>query len=390
MTWISYRGIEISAQVQNLLVYVQYGVLVLFAWCAGERRPRRLARGRRSRPRGRCSTRATSTRRSLIAAVVLGVFLFWGWESTLSVNEETENPDNTPGRAALISTVLLLVTYVGVTGVVSRGGTGDGVLDLSDEAVAEGSADDVFTPLAETVGPWLAVLVGLAIVVSACRRARRRSCPRRAACCRWAPTRRCPRASRASTRDSALPASPRWHGHRGDRVLRRHDVRSARTCSTTRSTRSASPSRSTTRSPASAACGTSATTSAPGATCSPRVLPVLGALALTFVFVRSAIDMYDPENSYTTLFGVGAAFVLGIGGLVLGVVLMVVLRHARPAAFFRGEALNRDTAVLVPETEHAVVVGHEIPAGAEVDPDTVENMLEVLADELAAEHDDDR
>ena len=103
---------------------------------------------------------------ALVAAVVLGVFLFWGWESTLAVNEETENPDKTPGRAAVISTVLLLITYLAVsTGVVSVGGTGEGILDFSEEGLAEGSADDVFTPLAESVGLWMVILVQVAIVV---------------------------------------------------------------------------------------------------------------------------------------------------------------------------------------------------------------------------------
>ena len=50
--------------------------------------------------------------------------------------------------------------------VISAGGIGDGQLDFSDEAVAAGSADDVFTPLAASVGVWLAILVELAIVVS--------------------------------------------------------------------------------------------------------------------------------------------------------------------------------------------------------------------------------
>ena len=105
---------------------------------------------------------------ALIAAVVLGVFLFWGWESTLAVNEETENPDKTPGRAAVISTVLLLITYLSVSmGVVSVGGTGDGLLDFSEEGLEAGSADDVFTPLAESIGLWMVILIQLAIVVSA-------------------------------------------------------------------------------------------------------------------------------------------------------------------------------------------------------------------------------
>ena len=38
----------------------------------------------------------------------------------------------------------------------------------------------------------------------------------------------------------------------------------------------------------------------------------------------SAIDMFDPDYGYTVLFGVGGVFVIGIGSLLLGVVLMIV------------------------------------------------------------------
>ena len=43
------------------------------------------------------------------------LFIYWGWDSAVSVNEETANPSKTPGRAAVISTVMLVVTYTLVT-----------------------------------------------------------------------------------------------------------------------------------------------------------------------------------------------------------------------------------------------------------------------------------
>jgi hypothetical protein len=66
--------------------------------------------------------------------------------------------------------------------------------------------------------------------------------------------------------------------------------------------------------------------------------------------VQSAIDMYDPEYGNTVLLGIGGTFVVGIGALALGVVLMV-LWFMFPASkpFFRGESLNRETEVLVPD-----------------------------------------
>jgi hypothetical protein len=50
------------------------------------------------------------------------------------------------------------------------------------------------------------------------------------------------------------------------------------------------------------------------------------------------------------LFGVGGAFVLGTGALLLGVVLMMAwYLTAAGKPFFRGETLSRETPVLVPD-----------------------------------------
>jgi amino acid transporter len=43
--------------------------------------------------------------------LILMVFIYWGWDTAVSVNEETKDPSKTPGRAAMLSTVVLLVTY---------------------------------------------------------------------------------------------------------------------------------------------------------------------------------------------------------------------------------------------------------------------------------------
>ena len=40
------------------------------------------------------------------------LFIYWGWDTTVSVNEETADPHTVPGRAAVLSTLILLVTYV--------------------------------------------------------------------------------------------------------------------------------------------------------------------------------------------------------------------------------------------------------------------------------------
>jgi len=80
------------------------------------------------------------------------------------------------------------------------------------------------------------------------------------------------------------------------------------------------------------------------------VLPLLGAFMLTYAFVQSAIDMWDVDYGYTVIFGIGGTFVVGVGALLIGVVLMVVwFLFPRAKPFFDGRALNRDTPVMVPE-----------------------------------------
>ena len=45
-------------------------------------------------------------------AILLSLFIYWGWDTCLALNEETKDPKRIPGQAALLSTVILVVTYV--------------------------------------------------------------------------------------------------------------------------------------------------------------------------------------------------------------------------------------------------------------------------------------
>jgi hypothetical protein len=60
--------------------------------------------------------------------------------------------------------------------------------------------------------------------------------------------------------------------------------------------------------------------------------------------------MWDVDYGYTVLFGIGGTFVIGIGSLLVGVVLMFLwYLFPRSKRFFHGESLNRETPVLVPD-----------------------------------------
>ena len=101
---------------------------------------------------------STST---LVSALLIGVFIYWGWESAVNLTEETRDSARAPGLAAVVSTVILLVTYVVVSiAVLAYAGL---------ETLAEYDDDDaIFAVLgSDVLGSPLDKLVILAIVTSA-------------------------------------------------------------------------------------------------------------------------------------------------------------------------------------------------------------------------------
>jgi amino acid transporter len=84
------------------------------------------------------------------------------------------------------------------------------------------------------------------------------------------------------------------------------------------------------------------------------VLPAVGGLILWFCMGWSFWYYWNNANSSTrwTIPGthriLGGVFILDVGVLLLGIVLMYVYKALRPA-YFRGEVLNRDTPTRVPE-----------------------------------------
>ena len=112
MTYICYRGIEVSAMFQRVLLGVELVMLLVFSITA-------LVRvGTGNHPAGSI-TPAWSWFNPMqggfsgfVSGIILMLFIYWGWDTAVAVNEETKDPAKTPGRAAILSTVILLVTYV--------------------------------------------------------------------------------------------------------------------------------------------------------------------------------------------------------------------------------------------------------------------------------------
>jgi amino acid transporter len=112
MTYICYRGIEVSAAFQRVLLGVELVMLLVFSVTA-------LVKVGTGNHPAASITPAWSWLNPMqggfsgfVSGIVLMLFIYWGWDTAVSVNEETKDPAKTPGRAAILSTVILLVTYV--------------------------------------------------------------------------------------------------------------------------------------------------------------------------------------------------------------------------------------------------------------------------------------
>jgi amino acid transporter len=162
MTAICILGTELSARVQNVMILAQVGALLLFASVAIGKVYSGDATIDSIDPQASWfNPFEIDNTDALISALLIGVFIYWGWESAVNLTEETEDSRRAPGLAAVFSTVILVVTYVSVaTAVVAFAGV---------EALTEYDDDDaIFGVLAGDVlgSPW-DKLVLLAIVTSA-------------------------------------------------------------------------------------------------------------------------------------------------------------------------------------------------------------------------------
>ncbi len=162
MTAICVIGTELSARLQNILTLAQILALLIFAAAA------LIAVYAGDAPEGSAKPEASwfspfavSDFSALVSALLLGVFIYWGWESAVNLTEETTDSTRAPGLAALVSTVVLLVTYLGVsTAVVAYAGL-DTLAEFDDD-------EAIFGVLGTQVlgSPWDKIVV-LAIVISA-------------------------------------------------------------------------------------------------------------------------------------------------------------------------------------------------------------------------------
>lgn len=171
MTWICWRGIEISAKLQYWLLGIEIVVLIVFSIFALYRVYSGDGVAESITPEMSWLNPFDLPFDSAIApALLTALFLYWGWDTAVAINEETSNPTKTPGNAAVISTLLLLVTYVLVsTAAVAFAGVGETGIGLGNPD----NADDIFAVVGtalfgdSVLGKIMMMLLAVSVLTSA-------------------------------------------------------------------------------------------------------------------------------------------------------------------------------------------------------------------------------
>src|SRR4029077_19617433 len=115
MTWICYRGIELSARIQQALLSAEAMILASCSMVAFWKVYASNPPSDSTKPSLSWINPFAMGFGDLVVALLLAVFIYWGWDSGVAVNEESEDPAEGPGKAAVVSTILLVLIYVIVT-----------------------------------------------------------------------------------------------------------------------------------------------------------------------------------------------------------------------------------------------------------------------------------
>jgi amino acid transporter len=329
MTLICWRGIELSARLQQFLLGAEFITLMLFAIVALIKVYAGTAPPTSSHVQLDWFSPAGISSSALISGVLLAVFIYWGWDSGVAVNEETEDSGNAPGRAAVISTLLLVGIYVLVT---------TAAIAFAGTKVLSDNPDDVFAPIGKAVfGSGLDKLLIIAVLTSASASTQTTILPTA-------------RTSLSMARQGALPRifgriHPRFQTPDFSTILMGSVSIIWYVGLTIVSDNVLGDSI--------AALGLMIAFyyGLTGLACviyfrreltkSLRnfvyigVLPFLGFLSLGYLFIKSCIELGKKDAGSTVIFGVGGPLVIGLGGLAIGIFFMLAQNWNNPEFFKR-------------------------------------------------------
>jgi amino acid transporter len=364
MTAICYIGIEVSARIQYGLLGIEVVMLMVMSVVALVKVYTHNAPAGSIRPNvSWINPFDISSFRALSLGVLAAVFIYWGWDTAMSVNEETKDKAKTPGRAVMLATLILLGTYFIATiaaeafaGVGTKGNglanpdhAGDVLSILGKSVFGTSGVGTVFSHLLILMVMSSAAASTLTTILPTARTslamAAYRAIPYKFA--RIHPRYLTPTWSTVGmgvvsaavylvltgissnivndSIDSVGLMIAFYYGMTGFSCFwyYRKDAGSMPVAEKWRL----------------------------------LVAPFLGGVILLVLFIYAADQYWNPNYGYTVLklpfwpdWRIGGTFLIGIGSLVIGAVLMVIYRFIAPP-FFKGATLNRETAVLVPDTD---------------------------------------
>ncbi|MEZ0091214.1 APC family permease [Streptacidiphilus sp. EB129] len=356
MTAICYVGIEVSATLQRWLLCVEVAMLVVLSVTAlvkvyGSNAPHSSIHiaGSWFNPFDVTSTSAFT------AGILSAVFIYWGWDTAVSVNEETADKERTPGRAAVMSTVLLLLIYALVStsaqAFAGVGTTGNGLGNPDNSGdVLSGLGNAIFGTVG--FGAFMSKLLIFMVLTSAAASTQTTILPTA-------------RTSFSMALHKAIPShfgrvhrrflTPTWSTVAMGLVSIAFYVLLTRISTNVLSD-----------SIASVGLGIAFYYGLTGFACAwyfrrvlrrsardlwmKGILPGLGGLMLLYFFCYAAFDVYaDPSYGHTTISlpfigRTGGVSVIGVGSLVLGVVLMLI-QWAVSGSWFRDPDVPKGDAV---------------------------------------------
>lgn len=143
MTAIVVIGIELSARTQVGLLAAEIVTLALFAIVALVKVYAGSAPSASIHPSLSWFNPFSLSPAEISAGMLLAVFIYWGWDTTATVNEETEDSTEAPGRATVISTLILLGIYL-IVAVAAQAYAGVDDLIKNQEDVLSSLGTEVF------------------------------------------------------------------------------------------------------------------------------------------------------------------------------------------------------------------------------------------------------
>jgi amino acid transporter len=353
MTWICVIGIELNAKTQRWLLSAEIATLALFAVVALLKVAFTDVPTAPGVSLQWLNPFHISSFNALVDGVLLGIFIYWGWDSGVAVNEESEDRHTGPGRAAVMSTILLVLIYVIVSFAAQAYG---------GEKLLVDNADDVLSVLgSEVFGSPLDKILIIAVLSSAAASTQTTILPTA-------------RTSLSMARWGALPktfgtVSPKWQTPTVSTIvmgvvsivwyvlvnqLSQNVLGDSVTAigfmiafyyGITGLACIVYYRRAITRSFKNFVVA--------------GLMPLLGFVLLALVFVRAYIDYgtkgYAEDFNYTKPWhGIEIPILIGVGGLVLGVVLMLFAWVQYRGFFRRKPEVARPTALEEPPAETAV------------------------------------